>query len=251
MNISEPTFIIQARNGSTRLPNKVTAKFYKEKSILETLIIRLVEEFPENRLIVATSTNPLDDQIEQQMSNYPVRIFRGDEQNVLRRFIDAADKFLADKIIRVCADNPFLDLELAKNLIAEFAEGIDYLTYKISDLPSMKTAFGFFVEVTTVDTLKKVGKLTSELLYTEHVTNYIYANPTIFNLKFLEAPNIISEENWVRFTVDTQNDFELAKEAYTSLMSKNEPITYQSCIHWAIKHAKKHQMIQETLKYKK
>ncbi|WP_158860499.1 cytidylyltransferase domain-containing protein [Lunatibacter salilacus] len=56
MNRSEPTFIIQSRNGSTRLPNKVTKKFFDEKSILETLIMRLTEAFPYNKIIVATNS---------------------------------------------------------------------------------------------------------------------------------------------------------------------------------------------------
>lgn len=35
----------------------------------------------------------------------------GEWNNVLSRFIEAAEKFKTDKIIRICADNPLLDMD--------------------------------------------------------------------------------------------------------------------------------------------
>lgn len=101
--------IIQARTGSTRLPGKVLADFYDGQSILEIIINRCKELDAEWPVIVATSAADADKAIVNLATACGVKTFAGDEQDVLKRFIDAAEQFGARKLIRVCADNPFLD----------------------------------------------------------------------------------------------------------------------------------------------
>ncbi|MDB4710952.1 hypothetical protein OAF16_04405, partial [Flavobacteriales bacterium] len=107
--MSETGIIIQARTGSTRLPNKIILPFYKEKGILE-LIVERINKYTDIPIVVATTKNPKDDAIVKIASKNGVGCYRGSENNVLSRFIETAKKNNFKNIIRICADNPFLDI---------------------------------------------------------------------------------------------------------------------------------------------
>lgn len=214
------SIIIQARTGSTRLPNKMIKTFYEGKSLLEIIIKRLKKvEIP---IVVATTTNENDDLIEKIALNQNVNAYRGDENNVLSRFVDAAEKYNVSKIIRVCADNPLLDIDALIHLKNKFLNSsVDYWCYSTSEnTPTIKTHYGFWAEGVTLETLKKVQNLTSEKLYQEHVTNFIYAYPNLFSIHF-ETIHPEVEKNKTRLTIDTQQDFELISKIYSDLIDKN------------------------------
>lgn len=219
--MQQPTIIIQARTGSTRMPKKVTLPFFGEKSIIDILLEKLLKTgLP---IVLATTNNPADDPLVQMAKNYPINIFRGSEDNVLQRFIDAATEFGVKNIIRVCADNPFLDIDSILVLTTEFAQTpSDYLSFQFSsNRPSIKTHFGFYTEITTLGTLQKAASLTSEKLYIEHVTNFIYGHPQHFDVRFLNAPEVIFNRRDIRLTLDTPADFKLQQEIYAEMITQN------------------------------
>ena len=81
--------IVQARTGSTRLPNKVLLPFYEGKGILELTITKLRNN-SKLPIVIATSKNSSDEKIIQLAKKSCVEFFSGSEKNVLERFIDAA-----------------------------------------------------------------------------------------------------------------------------------------------------------------
>ena len=109
-------FFVQARVGSSRLPNKILLPFYNGKNILELLIEKL-QQVENTGVIIATSTNPNCDPIEAIAQKKGAICFRGSEDDVLQRFIDAAEKNQVNQLIRVCSDNPFLDLHGLRELV--------------------------------------------------------------------------------------------------------------------------------------
>lgn len=232
------SFIIQARSGSTRMPNKILLPFYKGKSILDLLIEKLY--FVENtNIIIATSENTNCDAIEEVAKTHSVSCFRGSENDVLQRFIDAAEQCHADKIIRVCSDNPFLELESIKRLVSFVCgEGntSDYVSFKINGTPSIKTHFGFWTEYVTLKALKRVRQFTNENLYHEHVTNYIYAHPDKFKIDWIEGPGIINNHPDIRLTIDTQEDFRNAQTIYADLCMKKQFLTITDVVDYLDKH---------------
>lgn len=100
------TFMIQARVGSTRLPNKILLPFYQNKCILQLLLDKL-RQVDGTNIVIATSKAPQNDAIEHLAKQENVLCFRGEENDVLQRFIDAAHAFDAERLIRICSDNPF------------------------------------------------------------------------------------------------------------------------------------------------
>lgn len=214
--------IIQARTGSSRLPKKMLLPFYKDKTILDILLRRIKEHIKNAPVVVATSSNKNDVEIVNIAQRNKVDFFCGDENDVLQRFINVADFFGFDSVIRVCADNPFLSMEKLKVLI-EFSSKntADYISFQKNDgTPSIKTHFGFWTEFVTLSALKTINEKTKDPLYHEHVTNFAYSNPQIFSLKFLPIEDFI-EQSDVRLTVDTYEDFKLSALIYKKLVEKN------------------------------
>ncbi len=215
--------IIQARLGSTRLPKKMILPFYKEMGVLEIILKKISKEMPEIPLIVATTTNTSDDKIVNVCENSGIAYFRGSENNVLKRFIDTAKKHQLTKIIRVCADNPFLDVFALKLLIDNFREeDVDYYSFKTSEgKPTILTHYGFWAEGVSLNALEKVKETTNATLYLEHVTNYIHSNPLKFNLKLMSISSEIDKVKDLRMTLDTEEDYLLLKEIYAECIKKN------------------------------
>ncbi|UPQ79293.1 glycosyltransferase family protein [Flavobacterium azooxidireducens] len=226
-NLSPITIIIQARMGSTRLPKKMLLPFEEQKGVLEILIDKILHLKSEISIVLATTTNPADDKLALLAKQKNILVFRGDEEDVLKRFIDAAEKFSAQRIIRVCADNPFLDINSLLELI-EFCKQsnhiFDYVGFRVNQLPSIKTHFGFWTEFVTLEALKKVYQSTDLNLYHEHVTNFIYENPNDFKIHWLLVDESVEGRTDIRMTLDTLEDFENLKNLYSELKSEYKQI---------------------------
>jgi len=212
------SIIIQARSGSTRLPNKVLRAFHGKKSILELLLERLKNAFAGQTIVLATSNLKADDSIEELGKEMGVAVYRGDEQNVLKRFIGAAKYSGATEVIRVCSDNPFFNNTGVQKLIDADKNESDYLSFCLPDkTPIIKSHLGLYGEWVRVDALEKALKLTNDSFYHEHVTNFIYGNPKIFKSSWLDLPFYHPNPERLRFTLDDASDFELHQQIYKAL----------------------------------
>lgn len=215
--------IIQARLGSSRLPNKMTKPFYQEKGVFELLTSKIRFAFPDLKIVVATTTNDRDNELVDICKKLNVKYHRGSENNVLLRFIETAEKYNINKIVRVCADNPFLNMLALKELI-DYGDQLsyDYISFKSSEgKPTILTHYGFWAEMLTLQALQKVLNLTNNPLYLEHVTNFIYSHPMDFNLDFISISTKIETYDKVRMTLDTLDDFNLLQEIYTTIPDFN------------------------------
>lgn len=229
-------FLVQARMGSTRLPHKVLRPFYNNKCILDLLVNKL-NQIADTSIIIATSVGLENDVIEKFCKERNIVCFRGEENDVLKRFIDAAEANGVDRIIRICSDNPFLELNSIKKLV-EVAKNSDaeYISFNINGIPSIKTHFGFWTEYVSLDALKKVQRLTDEKLYHEHVTNYIYSNPEIFKIEWIEGPACLKGRSNIRLTIDTLEDFANAQNVYVELCKVNPYPTIADVVSYLDEH---------------
>ncbi|MGL5786746.1 MAG: cytidylyltransferase domain-containing protein [Bacteroidales bacterium] len=241
--------IIQARTGSTRLPNKILLDFVNGERIIDILLQNLKKALPDIPVIVATTTSPNDIIFEEIAQRNGVLCFRGDEQDVLNRFIKAAEHFDIDTIIRVCSDNPLLQAESIQKLIEAYKNNpCDYVSFSFPDnLPVIKSHLGLYPELTTLQTLKKVQVMTSEKIYREHVTNYIYAHPEAFKINLLELPAFLQERKDIRFTVDTQLDFETMQKLY-SLYHGELNGSLENLVNWIDVHPDIYEIMSKNIK---
>ena len=207
--------------GSTRLPGKVLSSFCGERSILGILIDRLRQNQFETPVVVATSQADADDAIDELCATFKVPCFRGSESDVLQRFLDCACVYEADGVIRVCADNPFLRLDLLERLLKlGMQQKNDYVAYVFNGLPAIQSHLGFFSEYVRVDALRRVRTRTADDSDArEHVTTYLYDHPEQFDAVFIEPPEIMEREPLcsARLTVDTPKDLENTRELYSAV----------------------------------
>lgn len=215
MNIG---IIIQARMSSTRLPGKILKKFYQEKTLIDILLDNL-HKLEGVKIIVATSTNKDNDILENYLIDRGEIVFRGSENDVLERFIQAAELNGLDGVIRICSDNPFLDYNGIAQLI-EKAKSVnaDYIGFRINDKPSILTHFGFWGEFVTLNALKRVAATTEVGTPAhEHVTYHIYSNADEYSCEWILAPEFIQGRTDIRLTIDTSDDFINAQLVYNDL----------------------------------
>jgi len=201
--------IVQARVGSTRLPNKVIKKL-GNKTIIEILLNRLTKSKTINRIVIATTTKKEDDIIEKIALNSGFEVFKGSEKDVLDRYYNAAIEYNAGIIVRITADNPLTDVDLIDSQVESLIESsYDYVTAK-------GIILGLGSEVFTLNTLKKAWENAKEKYQREHVTPYIYENPEMFKLGYVNPPDLLKRED-IRLTIDTIEDFKLYQELYNHL----------------------------------
>lgn len=234
MNIG---IIIQIRTGATRLPNKVLLPFYESDLLVDVFFQKFHEIKNKYPVIVATTTNPKDDVLVEYANKYGLISYRGSEEDVLQRFIEAASKNNIGVIIRVCGDNPFLSIDYIENLIEEHkrCDTFDYISYQDkNELPTIRTHYGFFSELVKLPTLEKIAMLTGEKFYHEHVTNYIYNHKQDYKIGFLKIP--FEENSKVRLTVDTIEDFSIAKQVYKWFRDTNTSITPENVMEYLTKN---------------
>jgi spore coat polysaccharide biosynthesis protein SpsF len=225
--------IIQARLGSTRLKNKMVIPFYAGQSILEILLSKLQNSIHEIPIVLATTSAPQDKAIESIAQDFNIPCYRGSEENVLDRFIKTAETHKFDSIIRICADNPFLDIDLINALFkaSEITRGADYISFWTENkTPVIKTHFGFFAEMVSLSALKKVAEQTQDNLFIEHVTNYIYTNSDKFKLEWLELPDYLKSRNDIRLTIDTEIDFKNGQKILSESNKAIEDLKTQEII---------------------
>ena len=241
---SEFEIILQCRMGSSRLPGKILLPFFQEKHILQIQYDHLKKlGIP---IKVATTINTKDDVIVQFCRKNGIEVYRGDENDVLKRFYQVAkSKYL----IRVCSDNPFLFSTGVEKIVSETDEKSDYVSFQNNEgLPAIKTHWGLFAEVTSFNALEKAYFETNSIAnsgFREHVTSYIYENPDEFDIKLLDAPKIIKNRDDLRYTVDTQADFENMQRLYHILNEKKVDFSLSNLIETTDEHPEIKQVMSE------
>lgn len=256
MNIQnlQTGIIIQVRTGSSRLPQKMILPFYKDKSILEILIERFKKELKfDIPFVVATTDKTNDDSIQKICDNEQVDCFRGPEDDVLLRFIQASENFSFDYIIRICADNPLMDIAGTLDLLNNKNIGsLDYLAYKTENgFPSIMSHLGFWGELVSLSALKLANQSTKKKLFREHVTNYIYQHPESFQVKLFKAPDNLGGRDDIRLTVDTQSDFNLVQDIYTKLINQKLAIIPANIINFLDRNPGYMEIMKDQIKQNK
>lgn len=229
--------IIQARMGSTRLPGKIFKQFYGGKTLIETLLDNL-HKVAGVKVIVATSLNENNDQLETFLHEKGELVYRGSENDVLDRFIKAAEANGVDGIVRICSDNPFMDWHGVAALVKKAQKSdADYIGFRINDTPSILTHFGFFGEFVTLTALKRVYA-TTELGTPahEHVTFHVYKHPEEYKCEWIAGPDFLEGRDDIRLTIDTPDDFQNALKVYADLKAKDENFTLQDVVEYLDAH---------------
>lgn len=198
--------VIQARMGSSRFPGKMLAKL-GGISLLEWVVRRLMRATSLAQIVLATSDRDSDDVLAELAMKLGIVVFRGSESDVLGRFVGAAHMVGADNIVRICADNPFIDPAEIDRLVGYFADNPCDYACNHQDRLGSNQADGFGAEILSAALLTRIAENAHELRHREHVTLYLWDHASQYKLKALTAPSGLAFPA-LRFDVDSPADLE-------------------------------------------
>lgn len=212
--------MIQARCGSTRLPNKVL-KDLCGKPALQRMIERVQRSKMVDEVMVVTSIEKNNLPILKLCSDIGIRVGIGSEDDVLDRFYQSAKLIRPEYVIRLTADCPCFDAGLLDKAISELKPDSDYMA-----MTSESFADGLDLEIMKFSALEKAWKEAVHSFEREHVTQFIVRRPEVFKLQNFESP--IGYFGNHRWTVDEPEDFEVVEHIYRHFLStdKGDEFTY-------------------------
>jgi len=204
--------ILQARYASNRLRGKALEQV-GGRTILEQCLRRLVQPGVA-RVVLATTTQPEDDALEAVAKRLGVAVYRGDRDDVLKRFAEAARRFELDPVLRATADNPAVDTQSPGRVIAALRQTqAEYI--REEGLP-----LGASVEGMTADALQRAARLATDPYDREHVTPFIMKRRDLFRVTFVDAPEPLRWPS-LRLTVDTHEDLGWVRELFARTGSED------------------------------
>jgi spore coat polysaccharide biosynthesis protein SpsF len=215
--------ILQARMSSTRLPGKVL-KPILGKPMLVQQIERIKRSILIDNIIVATSDDSSDDEIEYLCKSLDIKCFRGSLHDVLARYYQASLAYPSEHIVRVTGDCPIIDPDIIDKVITlHIGSNADYTSNCMH--PSFPD--GLDTEVFTFDALESAFLNATSKDEREHVTPYIYAEKSNkICEEFRHSPNLAH----LRWTVDQPEDFILIEHIYNTLYPTNPNFTFKDVL---------------------
>ncbi len=205
--------LVQARMGSTRLPNKVM-KPIEGVPMIELLLTRLSRAREINQIVVATSVDARNFSLIAHVEQLGYACEQGSEHDVLERFVNAAKAHEADVVVRITGDCPLVDPALVDEVISGFkAAGVDYF----SNISPPTFPDGLDIEVFTFKALEQASQQTREPYDREHVTPYLRA-AGLFNTASIQHNDDLSGLRW---TVDEPADFAVIEKVFQHFSPRN------------------------------
>jgi len=209
--------VIQARTGSTRLPNKVLL-LLRDRTVLEWGVERMRRVDGADEVIVATTTSPEDDAIVKLCEKKGISVTRGSETDVLSRYYGAACEHKLDVVARITSDCPLIEPRLTGDVIRAFQSAPCDVAANIID---RKFPRGFDTEVVSTIALKNLIDRNPDLFYREHVTPFFYEHPQMFKLCSVAASGELARPD-IRICIDTPEDYDLLQRVFAEL---KDPLT--------------------------
>lgn len=198
--------LVQARMGSTRLPNKVM-KPIGGIPMIELLLSRLSSSKEIDKIIVATSVDERNLPLVEHVRKLGFTCEQGSENDVLDRYMQAAKAHQADIVVRITGDCPLVDCDLVDEVIRQFRmEEVDYIC---NNYPPTYPD-GLDIEVCTFKALEQAWQETKDPFDREHVTPYLRKNE---KFKSATIQHNLDLSN-LRWTVDEAADFLVIEKVF-------------------------------------
>jgi len=206
--------IIQARIGSKRLPNKMMLSLHGHP-IIEWVVHRASKAKLLDDVLVAIPETSDNDILFYFIAELGIKVFRGPENDVLKRFFLSAQFSEATHIVRICADNPLVSGREIDHLVDfYFKNPCDYAYNHVPENNTYPDGLG--AEIISFSILEKLESLAVDPFYREHCLSFITDHPEQFDIKTFNPPNPLIACPWLKFDIDTFEDYKrLALKKYS------------------------------------
>lgn len=195
--------IVQARLGSSRLPGKCLLPL-GTSTVLDWVVERAGVSELVDEVIVATTTEAVDDELAAHVERRGTRCVRGSTDDVLARFVDVLGVTDAERVIRITADCPFVEPTLIAEAV-RLGTDVDYVATGLDG----RFPRGLDLEVVDRTALLVADAESTDPVEREHVTPFIVRRPERFRHRALPAPEWARRLD-LRFTIDEDADYRAA-----------------------------------------
>lgn len=211
------TATVQARMGSGRLPGKVLLPICG-KPMLQWQVERIRRSRLVDEVIIATSTNPKDDEIANWAQSFGVKVYRGSEDDVLGRIVGLLREHEVELHVELIGDSPCSDPHIIDEVIGYFLKFRDQLDY-VSNGTKVTYPPGLEVNVYLAKTLLQIEEgIAQNDPLREHVDIHLNKNTRLRKAN-LEAPAHYHFPE-IYLEVDTKNDFAMVSQVFENFYHK-------------------------------
>lgn len=189
---------------SSRLPGKSLALIGGEPA-LALLLRRLGRARNLDEIVVATSTDQIDDAIAGLAAELGVAVGRGPRDDVLARFVGVVGD-RAGPVVRITGDCPLIDPQVVDATVELFLATSNCVY--ASNLEPRGFPDGLDVEVVDADALRAIAHEDLSRADREHVTAAIRSQPERFSAASLPGTEELGRLRW---TVDDPEDLEFVR----------------------------------------
>jgi spore coat polysaccharide biosynthesis protein SpsF len=214
--------IVQARMGSSRLPNKVLMPL-AGKPLLERMLERVFAAGSRFDLVVATTSAPGDDPLRELCRKNGIDCFSGHPVDLLDRHYRAAASRKADVVAKIPSDCPLIDPAVIDRVLNFYTENHDRYDF-VSNLHPATYPDGNDVEVMSFSTLEHAWQEATRAFEREHTTPYLWERPELFRIGNVQWETGLDYSMSHRWTVDYPEDYAFVKAIYDELWSESRPI---------------------------
>jgi spore coat polysaccharide biosynthesis protein SpsF len=211
--------VIQARMGSTRLPNKVMMPL-AEKPLLFRMYERVAASKHSGKIIIAVTEEKIDEPIIKMCEENGIDYFRGSTNDLLDRHYKAALTFNPDAVVKIPSDCPLIDPKVIDKVLKYYIDNYNKFDF-VSNLHPASYPDGNDVEVFSMNALKDAWLNAKKDLEREHTTPYFWENPEAFKIGNIlwESGKDFSMSH--RFTIDYPEDYDFIKRVYDELYDED------------------------------
>jgi spore coat polysaccharide biosynthesis protein SpsF len=216
--------IVSARMASSRYPGKAMVPL-AGRPLLQVLLERIAMVPELDSVALATSSRPENRVLVDVARTLGVPAFQGEEDDVLKRYIDCAKNMDADHIVRVTGDNPLTDLETIAALVSLHLESSADYTY----VPGDALLMGILPEVVSRLALERSWARGEAKHRSELMTLYIKEHPEEFKIKTAALPEGLYRPEY-RLTVDEAEDVQLMQALFERLQEPGKIVSTRDAL---------------------
>ena len=227
-NLIKIVTVIQARTGSSRLPNKILLPL-SDAPLLFRMYERVAISKLKGTIVVATTTDKSDDKVEQLCNDYQINCYRGHPTDLLDRHYQAAKLLNADAIVKIPSDCPLIDSDIIDKVLRFYLDNSDKFDY-VSNLHPASYPDGNDVEIMSYEALKNTWENAKLELEREHTTPYFWENPDKFKIGNVVWETGLDYSMSHRFTIDYEKDYNFIKQVYDELYPINNKFKLENIL---------------------
>jgi spore coat polysaccharide biosynthesis protein SpsF len=220
--------VIQARTGSSRLPNKILLPL-ADKPLLYRMYERVAASKLKGIIVIAMTEEKSDNKVQELCREYNINFYRGNTLDLLDRHYQVAKFFNADAVVKIPSDCPLIDPGIIDRVLKFFLDNYNNYDF-VSNLHPATYPDGNDVEVMSYSVLENAWKNAARRLEREHTTPYFWENPDKFRIGNVEWETGLDYSLTHRFTIDYQKDYTFIKSVYDELYSLNNIFTLQEIL---------------------